>query len=312
MDSTPPLRIGVLALQGAFVEHVAALRRVDSRGKDSAASSQQQQPRLQVVEVRTAADLEGRVQQDVASTGSAAPPSLLDGLIIPGGESTSMRRLLESDPEGLLAALRRFVHQWRRPVFGTCAGAILLADEMQQAETAATQPLSPQRLQSPLNSAPSCTLAAPPLLGGIPMRICRNWYGRQQASFSCQQLQLHSPELVGAASSNGARDSQPAVFIRAPAITRMEAGVEVLASLPHPESHRRAADVDNSSGSSLSPSASLSASASLPAVASSDAVAVRYGSLVATCFHPELTDDQRWHRYFIQIVAQNKQQRAST
>jgi len=150
-------RVGVLALQGDFEAHKRALERAGAEG----------------AEVRTAADLDG-----------------LDGLILPGGESTTMLKLL--DDEGLFEPLRRFGAE--RPIFGTCAGAILLATEV----------LNPSQKS----------------LGLVDMTIERNAYGRQ--------LESRIEKLGWGGSNNG--DGLEAVFIRAPIIRRVGPGVRVLAS----------------------------------------------------------------------------------
>ena len=149
-------RIGVLALQGDYEAHAAALRRAGA------------EPR----EVRCAAQLDG-----------------LDGLVIPGGESTSMLRLM--DFYGLMEPLRAFGA--RAPIFGTCAGAILLASEV----------LNPPQ--------PSLALA--------DMTIERNAYGRQLDS---RVARISEHELGGG--------ELEAVFIRAPIIRRVGAGARVLAT----------------------------------------------------------------------------------
>jgi 5'-phosphate synthase pdxT subunit len=146
-------RVGVLALQGDFAAHAKAAERAGAH----------------VVEVRSAADLEG-----------------LDGLIIPGGESTTMLKLLRE--ENLMEPLRQFGRQ--RPIFGTCAGAILLAH-------AVTGPVQPS-------------------LDLIDIDVERNAYGRQIDSRVAR---------VDA----GGRDME-AVFIRAPKILRVGAGGKVLAT----------------------------------------------------------------------------------
>lgn len=192
-----PLRIGVLALQGAFVEHIARLRRL---GVDA-------------LEVRTAAQL-----------------ATVDGLIIPGGESTTMG--LVAQRWGLVEPLRAWVHSGR-PTWGTCAGMILLA------ERAAGQKQGGQ-----------------PLLGGLDVTVNRNYFGRQVHSF---ETTLNVPSFDPPQS--------PGVFIRAPAITEIGVGVEVLAALPGPVY-----------------------------------VAVRQGAILATAFHPELTADTRWHALFVEMV----------
>lgn len=148
--------IGVLALQGDYEAHAAALRRAGA------------EPR----EVRRAADLDG-----------------LDGLVIPGGESTSMLRLMEY--YGLTAPLRAFGAS--TPIFGTCAGAILLAAEV----------LNPPQ----------------PSLGLMDMTVERNAYGRQLDS---RVARIADHQLGGG--------EMEAVFIRAPIIRRAGDGCRVLAT----------------------------------------------------------------------------------
>ena len=152
------MNVGVLALQGDFVEHGAILSSLGARP----------------VEVRLPEHLDG-----------------LDGLIIPGGESTTMTRLMAD--YGLLEPLRAFAAS--RPVWGTCAGLILLA-----------------RRASDLSL---------PNLGLMDITVQRNAFGRQVDSF---EADLEIPAL-------GA-DPFHAVFIRAPVIEDVGAGVDVLARLP--------------------------------------------------------------------------------
>jgi 5'-phosphate synthase pdxT subunit len=152
-------RAGVLALQGAFREHVAALGEV---GVDA-------------VEVRLARDMEG-----------------LDGLIIPGGESTTMSKLIDAyDLEEPIRAL----HAQGGALLGTCAGMIVLA-------AAAVDGRPDQRY-----------------LGLIDIDVRRNAYGRQPASFEAG-LRLCGEDLP-----------LPGVFIRAPQIERVGEGVEIVAEL---------------------------------------------------------------------------------
>ena len=148
--------VGVLGVQGDVSEHAAALERAGAR----------------VVWVRRPEDLEG-----------------IDGLVLPGGESTTLRRLL--DYEGLLAAVRRRGEEGM-PMFGTCAGAILLATEVAGAPV--------------------------PHLSLVPMTVARNAYGRQRESFAAD---LDVEGLEGG--------PLHAVFIRAPVIEEVGEGVEVLA-----------------------------------------------------------------------------------
>jgi 5'-phosphate synthase pdxT subunit len=148
--------IGVLGVQGDVSEHAAALERAGAR----------------VVWVRRPEDLEG-----------------VDGLVLPGGESTTLRLLL--DYEGLLEAIRQRGEEGM-PMFGTCAGAILLATDV---------------------------LGAPaPHLSLVSMTVARNAYGRQRESFAAD---LDVEGLEGG--------PLHAVFIRAPVIEKVGEGVEVLA-----------------------------------------------------------------------------------
>ncbi len=151
------MRVGILALQGAFAEHAEMLRLLGVRAEL----------------VRLPGQLAG-----------------LDGLILPGGESTSMRRL--AGTVGLPAALRAFGAA--RPVWGVCAGLILLAGRVEGEE---------------------------PFLGLMDMGVARNAYGRQRESFVTGVGLDFLPE---------ARPF-PAVFIRAPRVTDTGPGVEILASL---------------------------------------------------------------------------------
>jgi 5'-phosphate synthase pdxT subunit len=163
-----PVKIGVLALQGAFAEHVAMLRRLDREpgdGKDGC---------VEASEIRLPAEL-----------------AELDGLIIPGGESTTIGKLLVD--YALLEPLRAAI-AGGLPVFGTCAGAIALAKEVDG--------------------------LARPLLPAMDVSVKRNAFGRQLQSFETELLlpPLGEPPLR-------------AIFIRAPTIERVGEGVEVLARL---------------------------------------------------------------------------------
>ncbi|MEZ4707964.1 MAG: pyridoxal 5'-phosphate synthase glutaminase subunit PdxT [Caldilineaceae bacterium] len=201
MTDKSQITIGVLALQGAFLEHIKMLRRLG----------------VQAIEVRKPEQLAG-----------------LDGLIIPGGESTSMGLIAER--WGLVEPLRQWV-QSGRPTWGTCAGMILLA------ERATGQKRGGQTL-----------------LGGLDVTVNRNYFGRQVDSF---ETDLPVPVLGDA--------PYPAIFIRAPAIAEAGPAVEVLAQ------------VTASNGETV-------------------IVAVRQGALLATAFHPELTEDGRWHDYFLRML----------
>jgi pyridoxal 5'-phosphate synthase pdxT subunit len=191
--------IGVLALQGDFLEHAAVLRRL----------------RVEPREVRTADQLKG-----------------LDGLIIPGGESTTFCRLIEDFR--LFEPLSAFV-RGGTPTWGTCAGMILLARH------ASDLPF--------------------PTLQAIDIDVDRNAYGRQVDSF---EADITIP-AIGAGEFH-------AIFIRAPVVASVGDGVEVLSTCSRTPGDR-----------------------AVP-------VAVRQGAVFATSFHPELTDDTRVHRYFLDMV----------
>ena len=192
MDLRAPL-VGVLAIQGAFSEHAQALERAGAAAR----------------EITTPDELEG-----------------LDGIVIPGGESTTLG--IVAGDSGLLDALRSRIADGM-PTFGTCAGMIMLA----RAIVGGTQPL----------------------MGGLDIVVRRNAYGRQRASFECD---LTVPVLKGG--------DLRAIFIRAPWIECVGPGVEVLAEY------------------------------------GGRAVAVQRGAVIATAFHPELTQDVRLHSYFLDTL----------
>ena len=190
------LRIGVLSLQGDFREHIGS---VESIGHEAFALNKAEQ-------------LAG-----------------IDGLILPGGESTTIAKLAKSF--GLFDPIKKFIGDGK-PVYGSCAGMILLASEIEGAALGQES------------------------FGGIDMTVRRNAFGRQVDSFESD------------ISFNGVKG--PAirgVFIRAPWVERVGSSVEVLAT------------VDTLSGQ--------------------HPVAVRQGSLLATSFHPEITEDSRVHAYFL-------------
>ena len=188
------LCVGVLALQGAFREHVAAVTRLGATAR----------------EVRQLKDIDG-----------------IDALIIPGGESTTMGKLLNE--WNMLEPLRQRILDGM-PVYGSCAGLILLCREIENSDQ--------------------------PRLGVLDATVRRNAFGRQVDSF---ETELNIPE-IGA-------DPIPAVFIRAPVITGVGAGVTVLAEV------------------------------------NGQAVAVRQNNILATSFHPELTPDTRMHSYFLSFCS---------
>jgi 5'-phosphate synthase pdxT subunit len=197
------LRIGVLALQGAFLEHANMLRKLGATP----------------VEVRLPEHLVG-----------------LDGLIIPGGESTTIGKL--ANQFGLVEPLRQFINQGQ-PVWGTCAGLIFLAKDIGQSGSGGH--------------------VVPTRIPVMDIRVNRNAFGRQVDSFEA--------DLQPAFAFGG--PPFRAVFIRAPLIEAAGPNVEPLAQL------------DNGT-----------------------IVAARQDSLLVTAFHPELTDDPRFHQYFLEMVRQ--------
>ncbi len=194
------MNIGVLALQGAFIEHEQVLQRIG----------------VGTCQVRLPPQLEG-----------------LDGLIIPGGESTTIGKLAVQykliEPIRALAAAGK-------PIWGTCAGMIFMAKDVGREQ---------------------------PLLELMDVKVARNAFGRQVDSF---EMDLDIPAVYTP------QDRRPfhAIFIRAPLIESVGAGVQVLARLPE----------------------------------NGPIVAARQDNLLVTSFHPELSNDDRFHRYFLNLAGQ--------
>lgn len=190
-------KIGVLALQGDFAEHIHVLNRLGACGH------------------------EVRLPQELSD---------LDGLIIPGGESTTIGKLAVE--YGLMEPLRTFAQT--RPIWGTCAGAIFLSKHARREQ---------------------------PLLGLMDIIVARNAFGRQVASF---EIDIPIPALQTVDPGN-----KPfhAIFIRAPLIESVQGTAQSLAALPNGR-----------------------------------IIAAQQGNLLATSFHPELTNDDRIHRYFLQMT----------
>ncbi len=189
------MKIGVLALQGDFAEHGRILEKIG------------------------AAAVEVRLPHDLAD---------IDGLIIPGGESTTIGKLAVRF--GLMEPIRHLAST--RPIWGTCAGAIFLARDPRHSQ---------------------------PMLALMDIAVRRNAFGRQAESF---ETDLEVPEIITPESNRKFH----AVFIRAPLIESVGADVTVLARL-----------------------------------SDGRIVAARQRNLLATAFHPELTGDDRFHRYFLSL-----------
>ncbi len=189
------MKIGVLASQGAFAEHIKVLEQLD----------------IEAVPVRLPDEIKG-----------------VDGLIIPGGESTTISRLITA--YHLEEEIKTLVKEGKS-IFGTCAGMILLSKDISGNTTKA--------------------------LDLMNIRVKRNAFGRQRESF---EIDISVPVL--------GEQPFPAVFIRAPLIEQYGDGVEVLAKLND-----------------------------------GTVVAARQDKMLVTAFHPELTGDYRFHRYFLDMVS---------
>ncbi len=190
------MKVGVLAAQGAFAEHIVVLNKLG----------------VEALPVRLPGQLTG-----------------LDGLIIPGGESSSISKLITD--YNLVDEIKQLAENGL-PVFGTCAGMIILASDI-----------------------PDGDIVKP--LGLMNIGVKRNAFGRQRESF---EAELSIPVL--------GNEPFPGVFIRAPLIARSSNNVEILARLPD-----------------------------------GTGVAARQGKLLVSAFHPELTEDTRFHRYYLDIIA---------
>ncbi|KAK7099437.1 pyridoxal 5'-phosphate synthase subunit PdxT-like [Littorina saxatilis] len=220
-DSNPSITLGVMAVQGAFLEHQVSLQK--------AAEQLSQRPSLTVREVRHADDV----------------TSDLQGLIIPGGESTTMSLFLRCN--NMEEPLRDWIGQENHVTWGTCAGMILLSKQMEHQKEGGQSSL-----------------------GMTDTLVSRNYFGRQVDSFEAD-LPITHPRLLNDPSTK--KEYFRGVFIRAPAVLEVtDPAVEVLASLRLSE---KVAPV---------------------------VVAFRQGRILSTAFHPELTEDLRWHRYFLEMV----------
>ena len=191
------MKIGVLALQGAFIEHEKMLQRLG----------------VETQEVRLPRDLDG-----------------VDGVIIPGGESTTIGKLAVQ--YNLIEPLRDLAKAGK-PLWGTCAGLIFMAKDVGRDQ---------------------------PLLGLLDVTVQRNAFGRQVDSFEAH------------ISIKGVDGDKPfhAIFIRAPLIESVGANVEVLARVEKDDEEV--------------------------------IVAAQQGNLLVTSFHPELSNDDRFHRYFVKMA----------
>jgi 5'-phosphate synthase pdxT subunit len=194
-----------------------------------------------------------------------------DGLILPGGESTAMGIIAQRWK--LIEPLKKWVEQGK-PMFGTCAGMILLSNDVLGQKTSGQQ-----------------------LIGGIDMTSTRNHYGRQDCSFECK---LDVPAL--------GKSPIEATFIRAPGVARVGEKVQVLAQVTHRTNKKlvigKHEDLIREWSTEEEQTQNKTNEINIQQYA--NPVAVRQGNLVATSFHPELTKDSRFHQYFLSIVKSHK------
>lgn len=231
MTCDAEVTIGVLALQGAFIEHLTHFKRATASGYHDV--------RFHFLEVRTEGEL-----------------ALCDGLVIPGGESTAIS--LVAQRTELLEPLMAYIRS-ERPVWGTCAGLIFLAKEIEGGKPGQQS------------------------LGGIDVRVRRNAFGRQLDSFKADLDFSHF--LPGATKF-------PTVFIRAPVISKILDGEESSQLI---DQDAASSKVIRSKNNYQNPG-DLSV---LHQLEDGLIVAVRQGSKLGTSFHPELSDDYRFHKWFI-------------
>jgi len=192
-----PVKVGILALQGDFIEHEHILNQLG----------------VETYQVRLADQLEN-----------------MDGLIVPGGESTTIGKMAVDFK--MIEPLRTFGKQ--HAIWGTCAGSIFLSKDARRDQ---------------------------PLLGLMDIIVERNAFGHQVSSF---ETNLKIPCLK---SGGGRNPAFHAVFIRAPLIESVSGNTKVLSTLPDGK-----------------------------------IVAAQQGKLLATSFHPELSKDDRFHRYFLELL----------
>jgi len=275
ITGTSPV-IGVLALQGAFEEHQSILESLGCK----------------TVQIRTPSEL-----------------SNIDGLVLPGGESTAMGLI----GNGILwNELKSFISSGK-PTWGTCAGMVLLAERCVGTSAVIENGQS--------------------LIGGLEVVACRNYFGSQISSF---EMCIDAPPGFGGC---GNKKDYPGIFIRAPAILdvygndvkvltkvvatpckkaskvleeldrKIQSGDDVLMStLKKKNSNMKNSDELVLNGQEEKKDLTLEeVKITLPGAAVDTNArevicAVRKGNLLCTAFHPELTSDPRWHQYFLDIV----------
>lgn len=304
-STKPKVTIGVLALQGAFEEHQRSIESIS--------------PSISTLQIRTPDQLQH-----------------IDGIILPGGESTAMG-LIGDATTGLWDALRTFVHKGNKPTWGTCAGMILLSERCIGTSAVITKGQS--------------------LIGGVDILVCRNYFGSQVSSF---EMATPPPPKVNCSIIQKKKDESddtpfPGVFIRAPAILTASPDVEVLGKvvaapcrsaavvlkelerkIEAGESvvqmeisdalerkdggitytdvrlHKEESSDDNYEEEKKEAIVHERINIDLPGASDETNArevicAVRKGKILCTAFHPEIADDLRWHEYFVSMVMDAKE-----
>ncbi|KAK6501763.1 hypothetical protein TWF481_009590 [Arthrobotrys musiformis] len=258
-----PITVGVLALQGAFSEHLQLLKKASQALPSNIV--------FKFLEIRTKEAL-----------------SSCDALVVPGGESTTMS--LVAERSGLLEPLREFVKVYRKPVWGTCAGMILLAEEANRTKKGGQE-----------------------LIGGLDVRVKRNHFGSQTESFSTP---LSLPFLG---------DSTPfyGYFIRAPIVEHILPPTTPASSIENNTADTITAPskkpIDDVAASFTSPdevkilgrlapskltTTEEDAKLGLTNPSEGRIVAVEQGNCFGTSFHPELGSDIRIHKWWLEKVVE--------
>ena len=297
-DRKTPL-VGVLAIQGAFEEHQKSLEACGCR----------------TTQIRTVADMTGRGE-------------VLDGIVLPGGESTAMgligtSRKSDKDGRNVWEAIREFIEVDKKPVWGTCAGMILLAERCVGASAVIEDGQA--------------------LIGGMDIFVCRNYFGSQVSSF---EMDTPPPPTKNNEENN---ESYPGVFIRAPAILSVGTGVTVLGKVVATPCRQAAVvlqelekkiekgetviqmkvvdalerkssqeikyravvktrnENEEETRSKSETTTENQITIELPGAADGSNArevicAVQKNNILCTAFHPELTNDHRWHEYFADVV----------
>ncbi|KAH9827516.1 Pyridoxal 5'-phosphate synthase subunit PdxT [Teratosphaeria destructans] len=252
--------VGVLALQGAFVEHVTLLRRASDTIASRAPRHDSSQVHFSFMEVRTPSEL-----------------ARCHALIIPGGESTAISLIAERTR--LLEPLRDFVKVSRRPTWGTCAGLILLAESANKSKATGQE-----------------------LVGGLDVRVQRNYFGRQVESFEADldlpflqdgrpfhSVFIRAPvveEVLPSTNEKAVMNGEDPLTISAPPKQATKAQVEIMGRLP---GRAKAIKDHTTTAKELGEDG--------------DIIAVKQGNVFATAFHPELTGDDRIHAWWLgQVV----------